>query len=249
MAFSLGIVDGTLGYQGRLCVANLDGLLERIMNEAHTSSYHASIQMASFEALYGKRCRSPIGWFEIREAQLIGSNLVHQDMEKVKIIKERLKTAQSCHKSDSDVCRRNFEFKEDHWVFLKVFPIMGIMRFGMKRKLSHRFVGSYRIIQRIVQVAYRIDTTGDVIGTPSISYIHIEKGNRKLALIFPVVTIKVNRKLTCEEILVAILDRQVRNLRNKEIGSLKVLWRNQQVEEANWEVEEEMKRKFPHLFD
>ena len=55
---------------------------------AYNNSYHSSIQMAPYEALYGRRCRSPIGWFEVGEAGLIGPNLVHQAMEKVKVIQE-----------------------------------------------------------------------------------------------------------------------------------------------------------------
>ncbi|XP_070025018.1 uncharacterized protein [Nicotiana sylvestris] len=67
-----------------------------------------------------------------------GPDLVHQDMEKVKVIKERLKTTQSCQKSYSNVRRRDLEFKEDDWVFLKVSPMKGVMRFGKKGKLSPR---------------------------------------------------------------------------------------------------------------
>ncbi|XP_070034547.1 uncharacterized protein [Nicotiana tomentosiformis] len=179
MDVSLGMDDGTLSYQGRLCVQNVDSLQERLKTKVHNSryflhpsstkmyhdlkevywwndmkrnvadfmerfpncqkvkvehqrpaynnSYHASIQMAPFEALYGRRCRSPIGWFEVGEAELIGLNLVHQAMEKVKIIKERLKTAQNRQKSYSDVRHKDLEFKEDDWVFLKISPMKGIM--------------------------------------------------------------------------------------------------------------------------
>ncbi|XP_070010329.1 uncharacterized protein [Nicotiana sylvestris] len=282
-AFSFCMNDSTQRYQDRLCVPDIDGLRERIMEETHTSrprgsvhsqllkkfqqglgtqvnlsttfhpqidvqaertiqmledmlractldfkgswddylpliefaynnSFHASIQMAPFEALHGRRCRSPIGWFEVGETELIGLDLVHQDMEKVKIIKERLKTAQSRQKSYSDVRRRDLEFKEDDWVFLKVSPMKNIMRFGKKGKLSPR----------------------KVVGDPS--------------TIVPVETMEVNEELSYEEVPVAILDRQVRKLRNKEIASVKVLWRNQQVEEATWEAEDEMKRKHPHFF-
>ncbi|XP_070036871.1 uncharacterized protein [Nicotiana tomentosiformis] len=90
----------------------------------YNNSFHASIQIAPFEAMYGRRCKSPIGWFEVGEAELIGPDLVHQAMEKVKIIKEWLKTAQSRHKS--------------YWVFLKVSPMKGIIRFGKKGKLIPR---------------------------------------------------------------------------------------------------------------
>ncbi|XP_070006016.1 uncharacterized protein [Nicotiana sylvestris] len=74
--------------------------------------------MAPFEALYNRRCRSPIRWFDTGEAKLIGPYLMHQSMEKVKIIKEQLKMAQSYQNSYSDVRRRDLEFKDDDWVFL-----------------------------------------------------------------------------------------------------------------------------------
>nr|XP_009775350.1 PREDICTED: uncharacterized protein LOC104225279 [Nicotiana sylvestris] len=105
--------------------------------------------MAPFEVLYGRICKSPIGWFEIGEAELIGPYLVHQAIDKVKIIKKQLKTDQSRQKSYSDMCSRDLELKKDDWVFLKVSSMKGIMRFGKKGKLSLRYVRPYRIIQRI----------------------------------------------------------------------------------------------------
>ncbi|XP_019256269.1 PREDICTED: uncharacterized protein LOC109234655, partial [Nicotiana attenuata] len=203
----------------RACVLDFKGNWDDhlpLIEFAYNNSFHASIQMAPFEALYGRRCRSPIGWFEAGEAELIGPDLVHQAMEKVKVIQERMKTAQSRQKSYADVRRRGLEFQVDDWVFLRVSPMKGVMRFGKKGKLSPRYVGPYR----------------KVVGDPS--------------SIVPVEDIKVTEELSYEEIPVAILDRQVRKLRNKEIASVKVLWRNQQVEEATWEAEDEMKEKYPH---
>nr|XP_009786568.1 PREDICTED: uncharacterized protein LOC104234665 [Nicotiana sylvestris] len=218
-AFSLGIDDGTLRYQGRLCVPNEDGLQERIMAEAHISRY--SMHPGSTKI----RCRPLIGWFEVGEAKLIGPDLGHQAMEKVKIIKERSKTAQSHQKPYSDVRRRDLEFKEDDWVFLKVYPMKGIMRFGNKGKLSSRYVGPYRIIQRIGQVAFKLELP------PEMSLVHpifhvsmLKKVVRDSSAIVPVETIEDSEELSYEEISIAILDRQVRNLRNKEIASVNVLW-------------------------
>ncbi|XP_075111390.1 uncharacterized protein LOC142181773 [Nicotiana tabacum] len=119
------------------------------MAEAHNSSFHVSIQMALLEALYGRRCRSPIGWFEVGEAELLGPDLVHQAVEKVRIIQERLKAAQSYQKSYADIHRRKLEFQVDYWEFLRVSPMKGVMRFGKKGKLSPRYVGPYRVTQRI----------------------------------------------------------------------------------------------------
>nr|XP_009788409.1 PREDICTED: uncharacterized protein LOC104236191 [Nicotiana sylvestris] len=64
--------------------------------------------MAPFEALYGRRCRSLIGWFEVGKAELLGPDLVHHAMEKVKVIQERMKTTQSRQKSYADVLEENW---------------------------------------------------------------------------------------------------------------------------------------------
>ncbi|XP_070056994.1 uncharacterized protein [Nicotiana tomentosiformis] len=148
--------------------------------------------MALFEALYGRRCRSPIGWFE---AELLGPDLVHQAMEKVKIMKKWLKTDQSHQKSYSETRRRDLKVKEDDWVFLKVSPMKGIMPFEIS----------------LVHPVFHVSMLKKVVGDPS--------------LIVPVQAIEVNEELTYEAIPVAILDRQVRKLRNKEIASVKLMLR------------------------
>jgi len=101
--------------------------------------------MAPYEDLYRRRCRSPIGWFEVGEVGLIGPDLVHQAMEKVKVIQERLKTTQSLQKSYTDVRRRELEFEVDDLVYLKFSPMKGVMKFGKKGKLSPRYIRPYRI--------------------------------------------------------------------------------------------------------
>ncbi|XP_070002157.1 uncharacterized protein [Nicotiana sylvestris] len=88
--------------------------------------------MAPFEALYGRKCRSPVGWFEPGETQLLGPDLVQQDLEKVALIRERLRTAQSRQKSYADKRVRDLEFMKGEKVFLKVSPMKGVMRFGRK---------------------------------------------------------------------------------------------------------------------
>ena len=75
-------------------------------------------------------------------------------MDKVKLIRDRLKTAQSRQKSYADVRRRELEFQVDDWVFLKVSPMKEVMRFGKKGKFSPRYVGPYKILKRVGKVAY-----------------------------------------------------------------------------------------------
>ncbi|WMV08643.1 hypothetical protein MTR67_002028 [Solanum verrucosum] len=112
--------------------------------------------MALFEELYGW-CTSPIGWFEVGEVALIGPELVHEAMEKVRLIRERLKTTQSQRKSYADVRRKDLEFEVNDWVYLKISPMKGVMRFGKKWKLSPHYVGPYQILRRIDKVAYELE--------------------------------------------------------------------------------------------
>ncbi|KAH0739920.1 hypothetical protein KY290_038625 [Solanum tuberosum] len=220
-------VTKTLEHMLRDCIIGFKGNWDDhlpLIEFAYNNSYHSSIQMAPYGALCGRRCRYPTRWFEVGEAGLIGLDLVHQAMEKVKVIQERLKMAQSRQKSYTDVRRRVLEFEVDDWVYLKVSPIKGIMRFGKKGKLSPRYIGPYRIAKRIDNVAYELELP------------------QELAAVHP-------DSLSYVEIPVQILDRQVRRLRTKDVASAKVLWRNQFVEESTWEVEEDMKKRYPHLFE
>ena len=82
-------------------------------------------------------CRSSIRWYEVGEEELIGVDLVPQAMYKVKVIQERLKTAQIRHqKSYTNVRRKSLEFGVDDWVYIKISTIKGVMRYGKKEKLS-----------------------------------------------------------------------------------------------------------------
>ncbi|GKB98732.1 putative reverse transcriptase domain-containing protein [Tanacetum coccineum] len=111
---------------------------------------------APFEALYGRKCRSPVIWTEVGESQLIGPEIVQETTEKIFQIKERLKTARSRQKSYADKRRKPLEFKVGDRVLLKVSPWKGVVRFGKKGKLAPRYVGPFEIIERVGPVAYRL---------------------------------------------------------------------------------------------
>ena len=145
--------------------------------------------------------------------------------------------------------RRDLEFEVDDWMYLKVSPMKAIMRFGKKGKLSPRYIGPYRIIRRIGRVAYELDLPAELEAVHPV--FHISMLRRCIgdpSRIFPVDDVQVTDELVFEEQPVAILDRQMRKLRNKEVASVKVLWRNANREEMMWEAEEAMKKKYPHLF-
>ncbi|WMV24126.1 hypothetical protein MTR67_017511 [Solanum verrucosum] len=126
----------------------------------------------------------------------------------------------------------------------------GVMRFSMKGKLSPRYIGPYRIVKRIGNVAYELELPHELAAVHPVFHISmLKKCMRDSSLIVQTEKVGIKDNLSYEEIPVQILDRQVCKLRTKEVASVKVLWRNQFVEEATWEVEEYMKKRHPQLFE
>ena len=89
---------------------------------AYNNSYQASIEMAPFEALYGRPCKSPVCWAEVGDAPLLGSKIVREKIKKVALIRKRLATAQSQQKSYADKRRQPLSFEDSDHVFLKISP-------------------------------------------------------------------------------------------------------------------------------
>ena len=112
-----------------------------LMEFAYNNSYQASIEMAPFEALYGRKCRTPVCWDEVGERRLVGLELVQITSEKVKVVRDNLKIARDRHKSYADNRRRDLQFEIGDRVFLKISPWKGVLRFGKRGKLSPRYIG------------------------------------------------------------------------------------------------------------
>ncbi|GKD77410.1 hypothetical protein Tco_1340031 [Tanacetum coccineum] len=119
-------------------------------------SYQLSIRCAPFEALYRRKCKSPVLWAEIGESSLIGPELVQETTDKVVLIKEKLKATRDYQKSYADNRCKLLEFAVGDRVMLKVSPWKGVIRFGKKGKLAPRYVGPFEILERIGPVAYRL---------------------------------------------------------------------------------------------
>nr|GEW80437.1 putative reverse transcriptase domain-containing protein [Tanacetum cinerariifolium] len=144
----------------RVCVLDFGGSWDRhlpLVEFSYNNSYHAIIKATPFEALYGRKCRSPICWAEVGDSQLTGPELIREASEKIVQIKNRLLTARSRQKSYDDIRRKPMEFAVGDKVMLKVSPWKGVIRFGKREKLSPRFVGLFCISERIGPVAYRLD--------------------------------------------------------------------------------------------
>ncbi|GKD37445.1 putative reverse transcriptase domain, ribonuclease H-like domain, aspartic peptidase domain protein [Tanacetum coccineum] len=105
---------------------------------SYNNSYHASIKAAPYEALYGQKCRSPVCWAEVGEAQLTSPELIQDTTEKIILIKQTMQAAQDRQKSYADRKRKPMEFEVGDRVMLNVSPWKGVVRFGKRDKLNPR---------------------------------------------------------------------------------------------------------------
>ncbi|WVZ80478.1 hypothetical protein U9M48_027948, partial [Paspalum notatum var. saurae] len=191
--------------------------------------------MAPFEALYGRRCRTPINWSEPGERVTFGPDLVTQAKKQVKSIHENLKRAQSRQKSYSDRRRRPLVFEKGDDVYLRVSPMKGVHRFGVKGKLAPRYVGPLQIIERCGPEAYRLELPPHLAA----------KCLRVPEEAVDTSQIQVEPDITYEEKPIKILDQKQRSTRRRTINFYKVQWSNHSEEEATWEQEEYLQTKYP----
>ena len=138
---------------------------------SYNNSYQAGIQMAPYEALYWRPCRSPLCWTEVGESSITGPDLIRDTSEKVSLIRQRLLTAQSRQKSYADVRRRPLEFNIGDHVFLKVIPKRGLVRFGKRGKPSPRFIRPFKILKRIGTIAYRLVLPPNMSGVHEVFHV------------------------------------------------------------------------------
>ncbi|GJX69003.1 putative reverse transcriptase domain-containing protein [Tanacetum coccineum] len=166
---------------------------------SYNNSYHASIKAAPFEALYGRKCRSPVCWAEVGEVQLTGLEI-----------------------------RKPMEFQVGDKVMLKVSPWKGVVRFGKRGKLNPRYVGPFKVLEKVGSVAYKLELPEEL--TVPLDGLHFDD------------------KLQFVEEPVEIMDREVKRLKRSRIPLIKVRWNSKRGPEFTWEREDQFKKKYPHLF-
>ncbi|GKA60319.1 putative reverse transcriptase domain-containing protein [Tanacetum coccineum] len=212
----------------RACVMDFGGSWDvhlPLVEFSYNNSYHSSVRCAPFEALYGRKCRSPILWAEVGEGQLIGPEIVQETTEKISQIKDRLKAARDRQKSYADRRRKPLEFSVGDHVLLKVSPWKGVVRFGKKGKLAPRFVGPFEITERIGPVAYRLrlpQELNDVHDTFHVS--NLKKCLADQTLHVPLEEIQVDAKLNFMEEPIEILEWEFKKLKWSRIPIVNVRW-------------------------
>ncbi|GJS99364.1 putative reverse transcriptase domain-containing protein [Tanacetum coccineum] len=123
----------------RACVIDFGKGWERhlpLVEFSYNNSYHASIKATPFEALYGRKCRSPVCWAEVGDVQLTGPEIIHETTKKIVQIQQRLQAARDRQRSYANIRRKPLEFQVGDRVMLKVSPRKGVIRFGKRGKLN-----------------------------------------------------------------------------------------------------------------
>ena len=226
---------------------------------SYNNSYHSSIKVAPFEALYGRKCRSPLCWAEVGDTQLAkaltsdqaltGPEIIRETTEKISQIRARLQASRDRQKSYADKRRKPLEFQVGDRVLLKISPWKGVIRFGKRGKLNPRYIGPFEIVARIGPVAYRLQLPAELNGVHPVFHVsNLKKCLSDETLVIPLDEIEINENLLFVEEPVEIMDREVKRTKQSRIPIVKVQWNAKRGPEFTWEREDQMKQKYPHLF-
>ncbi|GJU49773.1 putative reverse transcriptase domain-containing protein [Tanacetum coccineum] len=226
----------------RACVLDFEKGWDRhlpLVEFSYNNSYYTSIKAAPFEALYGRKCRSPICWAEVGDSQLTGLEIIHETTEKIVQIKSHIQAARDRQKSYADVRRKPLEFQIGDKVMLKISHWKGVIRFGKRGKLNPRYIGPFKIIVKVGTVAYHLELQEQLSRVHSM--FHFSKLKKCMAdepLAIPLDEIQVNDKLHFIEEPVEIIDREVKHLNQSRIPIVKVRWNSKRGPEFTWERED-----------
>jgi hypothetical protein len=222
---------------------------------SYNNSYQSSLQMAPFEALYGRKCRTPLNWSETRKSQVFGPNIIREAEEQVQLIHDRLKAAQSRQKSYANPKRRELVFNVGDFAYLRVTPLKGMQRFHVKGKLAPRYIGPFKILARRGEVSYQLELPREL--SDFYDVFHVSQLRKCLQVpdkpeVFMNIDHRssdLNHDLTYRERPIRILEESTQLTRRHKIKFFKVQWSNYSEDEATWEREDYLRSEFPYLFE
>ncbi|GKA86822.1 putative reverse transcriptase domain-containing protein, partial [Tanacetum coccineum] len=181
---------------------------------SYNNSYHTSIKAALFVALYGQKCRSPVCWAEVGDAQLTSTEIVHETTEKIFQIKKRIQAARDRKKSLADRNCKPVKFQVGDMVMLKVSTWKGVIRFGKQGKLNPRYIRPFKVLAKVETVAYKLelpDQLSRIHGTFHVSNLKKCYADEPLAISLD--EIQIDDKLNFIEEPVEIMDHKVKLLK------------------------------------
>ncbi|GJY85275.1 putative reverse transcriptase domain-containing protein [Tanacetum coccineum] len=181
---------------------------------SYNNSYHASIKDAPFEALYDRKCHSPICWAEVGEVQFTGPKIVQEMTEKIIQIKQRIQAARDRQKSYADLKRKPVEFQVGDRVMLKVSPWKGVVRFGKRGKLNPRYVGPFKVLEKVGAISYKLELPQELSRVHNTFHVsNLKKCYSDEPLVAPLDGLHIDDKLYFVEEPIEIMDREVKQLK------------------------------------
>ncbi|GJX29516.1 putative reverse transcriptase domain-containing protein [Tanacetum coccineum] len=188
---------------------------------SYNNSYHASIKAAPFEALYGRKCRSPVCWAEVGDSQLTRPEIIQETTKKIVQIRQRLQAARDRQRSYANVRQKPLEFQVGDRVMLKVSP----------RK------------------AYKLELPKELNSIHNTFHVsNLKKRLSDESLVIPMKELQLDDKLNFVEEPVEVMDREIKQHKRSRIPIIKVRWNSKRGPEFKWEREDEIRAKYPHLF-
>ena len=220
----------------RACVIEFQGTWDKyipLVEFAYNNHYHSSIDMAPYEALYERKCRSPLYWDREGSEFIEGPEIVQLTVDKIDVIKSKLKADQDRQKSYADQHRKEMEFQVGDKVFLKVSPWKGIMRFGNKGKLSPHYSGLYEIVEKVGPLAYKLALPPELAKIHDVFHVSMLRRYRSdPSHVLKDSEVTLFENLSYNEEPIKIVDHKIKQLRQRQIPMVKIVWKHHGVEEA-----------------
>nr|GEU67428.1 putative reverse transcriptase domain-containing protein [Tanacetum cinerariifolium] len=183
----------------RVCVIDFGNGWDRhlpLSDFSYNNSYHTSIKAATFEAIYGRKCLSPVCWVDVRDVQLTGPKIIHEKTKKIIQIKSRIQAARDRQKSYADMKRKPLEFQIRDLVMFKVLPWKGVICFGKQGKLNPRYIGPFKVLEKVGTVSYMLLLSQQLSGVHSTFHVsNLKKCLSDEPLAIPLDEIHIDDKL------------------------------------------------------
>ncbi|GJV85192.1 hypothetical protein Tco_1525090 [Tanacetum coccineum] len=203
-------------------------------------------RMASWDS---NLCRSPVCWAEVGDVQLTGPEIIHETTKKIVQIRQRLQAARDRQRSYANIRWKPLEFQVGDRVMLKVSPRKGVIRFGKRGKLNLRYIGPFKILERIGPVAYKLEFPEELSNVHSTFHVsNLKKCLSDESLVIPMKELQLDDKLNFVEEPIEIMDREVKQLKQSHIPIVKVRWNSKRGPKFKWEREDQIRLKYPRLF-
>ena len=216
---------------------------------SYNNSFHTSIGMSPYEALYGRPCRTPLCWTQEGELSMLGPEIVEETTEKIQFLKDKMKEAHDRQKSYAEKGRKHLEFEVDDLVYLKMITLKGMTRVAGRRKLDPRYLGLLRIIERVGAVAYKLNFPLAMNAFHNVFHVsQLRKCLTDQDIVLPEIPRDLGKNLTLETRPVRVVDRTEKVTRTKKVPMIKVVWEINGKDVITWETEARMKAEYPEWY-